>query len=324
MNCDWVKANVTLYVYDELRDDERYELEQHVHRCAGCAAELAAVSQFKAALTTVPVLEPAPNLLAACRWRLQERLETAEQRHNWHRWVPDLSSWLRSVKFAPALAMALFIIGFAAGIGTTYRVVTSRRLPASSAAGSNPVALTNASVTQMPSLADATIAGIRGVTPRPGSNQIHIRYDVVVPHSIEGSLDDPRIQQLLMFAAHNNPNSGVRMDSVDLLTHKPEDTRIREALIYALRYDGNPGVRLKALEGLGPYVKGDLRVRNAVLEALMNDSNPGVRNQAINLLKQVRADGAVRQVLGHLAQRDQNPYIRSTSRTVLDSVPQIY
>ena len=56
------------------------------------------------------------------------------------------------------------------------------------------------------------------------------------------------------------------MDSVDLLTQKPNDTRVREALIYALRYDSNPGVRLKAIEGLGSYVKDDTRVRDAVLE----------------------------------------------------------
>ncbi|MFB3915266.1 MAG: HEAT repeat domain-containing protein [Terriglobales bacterium] len=321
MNCDWVKANVTLYVHDELPDDARYELEQHVHRCAGCAAELAEISDFKAKIASLPVPEPSANLLAACRWRLQEALETAEQRHGWHRWVPDLGLWLRSIKFAPALAAAIFIIGFGAGIGATYRVVTST---GRSAAVGETGAATSAAVVQPVSMAEATIAGIRGVTQQVGSNRVHIRYDIVVPHNIEGSLDDPRIQQLLMFAAHNNPNSGVRMDSVDLLTHKPEDTRIREALIYALRYDANPGVRLKAIEGLGPYVKGDLRVRNAVLEALMKDSNPGVRTQAINMLKQVRGDGAVRQVLGHLAQQDRNPYIRNTSQKVLASMPQMY
>ena len=52
------------------------------------------------------------------------------------------------------------------------------------------------------------------------------------------------------------------MDSVDLLTQKPDDTRVREALLYALRYDSNPGVRLKALEGLSSYVKDDVRVRD--------------------------------------------------------------
>ena len=114
-----------------------------------------------------------------------------------------------------------------------------------------------------------------------------------------------------MFAARNNYNSGVRMDSVDLLTQAPNDSHVREALMYALRYDSNPGVRLKAMDGLGPYVKGDVRVRDVVLEALMNDANPGVRTEALRLLEPVKADSSVRVVLKKLAESDQNQYIRS-------------
>ena len=33
MNCDWVQENICLYLYKELADDERHELEQHLRRC---------------------------------------------------------------------------------------------------------------------------------------------------------------------------------------------------------------------------------------------------------------------------------------------------
>jgi HEAT repeat protein len=126
-----------------------------------------------------------------------------------------------------------------------------------------------------------------------------------------------------LFAARSNYNSGVRIDSVGLLTQRTDDTRAREALIYALRYDSNPGVRLKALDGLGSYVKEDVRVRDAVLEALLHDSNPGLRTEALHLLGPVRADGSVRAVLQHLADGDHNQYIRSQARTVLAQLPEI-
>ena len=42
MKCEWVQQNIMLHVYDELADDARYELDQHVARCEACAAELAA------------------------------------------------------------------------------------------------------------------------------------------------------------------------------------------------------------------------------------------------------------------------------------------
>ena len=169
----------------------------------------------------------------------------------------------------------------------------------------------------------ASISGIRSVVQEPGSNQVTVKYDTVHTEEVQGSLNDQRIQQLLLFAARNNYSSGVRMDSVDLLMQKPDDTRVREALIYSLRYDTNPGVRLKAIEGLGSYVKEDTRVRDAVLNALMTDNNPGVRTQALLLLQPVKADSSVRAALQHLAETDQNQYIRSQARTVLAQLPEI-
>src|SRR5260370_24752119 len=95
-------------------------------------------------------------------------------------------------------------------------------------------------------------------------------------------------------AARSNRNSGVRVDSIDILKSQPEDNAVREALVYALSYAQNPGVRLKALDGLKSYVKDDVHVRDAVLESLMHDSNACVRSEAISLLDPVQADSTVR------------------------------
>jgi len=113
------------------------------------------------------------------------------------------------------------------------------------------------------------------------------------------------------------------MDSVDLLTKNPESQDVREALTYSLRYDNNPGVRLKALEGLSSAVREDVRVRNAVLDALLNDSNPGVRLGALHALEPARADTSVRQALRQLAKEDPNDSIRTQSRRVLATMPEI-
>jgi len=308
MKCEWVQENVLLYVYNELPDDARYELEQHVARCGACAAELKSMRKFQATLSEFPVEEPTPNLTAASRMRLQEALETAEQGGWWQRLIFDPGAWLRQVRFAPALAAAILIVGFAGGIGATYQVMNGR--------------ISGPAPSMLPP-AESSITGISSISQEPGSNQISIKYNTVSTQEAQGSLNDQRIQQLLLFAARNNYNSGVRMDSVDLLTQQPNETHVREALLYALRYDSNPGVRLKALEGLGPYVKDDVRVRDAVLEALLNDSNPGLRTQALHLLQPCRADSSVRAVLQRLAESDQNQYIKSQARRELAQLPEI-
>jgi hypothetical protein len=318
MKCEWVRENIVLQVYGELADDARHELEQHVERCAECAAELKAEQHFHALLAQDRALDPSlhdpsPNLVAASRMRLQEALETAKQGSVWSRLAFDPASWLRQVQFSPALASAILIFGFAGGVTTTYKLY-----------GSRP---NTAQVQNLPSTpavpTEASITGIQSVTQEPGTNQIDIKYNTVSTQEAQGSLNDQRIQQLLLYAARNNFNSGVRMDSVGLLTQKPEDTQFREALMYALQYDTNPGVRFKALDGLGPFVKGDTRVRDSLLQALVNDTNPGVRTEALRLLQPVKADGSVRGVLMTLAAKDSSQYIRSQARTLLAQLPEI-
>ena len=309
MKCEWVRENIVLHVYGELADDARHELEQHVVRCADCAAELKAEREFHATLSQIPQVEPTPNLLAASRMRLQEALETAEQGRFWHRLAFDPANWLRQVRFSPALASAILILGFAGGIGTTYKLLSRP-----------PQGITT---TQTAPNSEASITGIRSITQDPGTNQINIKYDTVSTQQAQGSLNDLRIQQLLLYAARSNYNSGVRMDSVDLLTQKPSDMQVRELLLYTLQNDSNPGVRLKSLGALGTYVKDDVRVRDAVLAALVNDSNAGVRTEALRLIEPVKADGSVRGVLRTLAAKDQSQYIRSQARTMLAQLPEI-
>jgi hypothetical protein len=307
MNCDWVRENITLYVYDELADDARHELEQHIHRCPGCTSELQSMREFKENASLVPQLEVTPNLLASVRMDLQEALEGVAPASAWRRIFFDPFAWLRQVQFSPALATVIFIIGFGGGIGTMYRVGINKP--------SDGKQITPTQTSQ------ASISGISSISQDP-SGQVQIQYDRTTRDQAQGSVNDQHIQDLLLLAARDNVNSGVRMDSIDLLAKQKDDSgRIREALIFALRYDTNPGVRLKALDGLASQVKSDIRVRNAVLEALLNDNQPGVRTGALHALEAVKTDTSVRGALEQLAKDDPNQYIRSESQRVLATLP---
>ncbi len=314
MKCDWVRQNILFYVYNELEDDARYEVEQHLARCPECAVELKAARKFHTTMSENPVAEPSPNLVAASRMRLQEALETTSQGGWWRRLIFEPGTWLRQIRMSPALAMAIFIVGFGGGIGATYNFLAGHSDGSSIAnigrPSGNPVEA-------------SAIAGIRSVTQEPGSNQVSIKYDTIATQETQGSLNDQRIQQLLLFAARNNYNSGVRMDSVDVLTQASSDTQVREALIYALQNDSNPGVRLKALDGLSGFVGQDGQVRNAVLQALISDANSGVRLQALRLVEPMKADSNVRAVLARIAQSDQNVSVRSQARTMLAQTPEM-
>jgi hypothetical protein len=318
MKCEWVRENIVLSVYGELADDARHELEQHVARCADCAAELKAEQGFHALLeqgrAADPLLgDPSPNLLAASRMRLQEGLETVKQGSLFSRLAFDPANWLLQMKFSPALAAVILIFGFAGGVGATYEIYGTRHTDTTGVAN----------VTNPTGVPEAPVASISSIVQDPNTNQVSIKYNTVSTQEAQGPLNDQKIQQLLLFAARNNYNSGVRVDSVDLLAQRSSDLQVREALMYALQNDTNPGVRLKSLDALGNYVKNDTNVRDAVLRALVNDGNSGVRIEALRLIEPVKADGSVRGVLMALAAKDSSQYIKSQARTMLAQLPEI-
>src|SRR5438445_13300018 len=156
MTCEWVQQNIVLYVYDELPDDARHELEQHVARCKDCAAELESTRKFRADVAQFPVQEPSPSFLASSRMRLQEALESAEQGAWWHRLVFDPLTWVNQIRFAPALAAAIFIVGFAGGIGATYKMVKGTQGTENQANAAAQASL-------------ASVSGISSVTQQAGS-----------------------------------------------------------------------------------------------------------------------------------------------------------
>jgi len=306
MNCDWIKENVVLYVYDELSDDAKYEFEHHVHGCLGCRQEVEAVLGFKKDMAAMPVQEVSPNLLAASRMKLQEELEHAEQaRGGWGMLVFDVAGWLHQIKLAPALTMALLMIGFGGGAITAWRISDRNPQPGP----------------EKPPITTASLAGIESVSIQPNSNQVQVKYDVLQPQVYTGAADDPRMQSLLL-AAQTSNNIDVRLVATGILKGRTQDDDVRETLISSLRFDKNPGVRLAALDALKSYVRNDVHVRDAVVEALLHDSNPGVRQEAISLLDPVKADSSVHEALRVLS-RDQNAFIRGQAQRYIASTPNL-
>lgn len=308
MNCNWVKDNLVLYMYDELADDAKYEFEHHLRECVACKAEAESALAFKNSMSARPVQEVSPNLLASSRMKLQEALEETQQLRGWGRIGLDLAGWMQQIKLAPALSVALLMIGFAGGALTSYRIAISK-IPHEP--GIQPAAT------------EASIAGIDSIVQDATSKHVVIRYNTLAPQTLEGTTDDPHIQELLLLGTRDLRNPDMRLQSIGLLNDKSADTEIREALIGSLRADKNPGVRLEVLNGLGGFVHDDVHVRDALIEALFHDANPGVRAKALELLNPVRKDTSVREALKMLAQNDKDNFIRSECQRVLANTPNL-
>ena len=313
MKCDVAQDNIVLLTYGELPDDRLAVLEQHLAECEACNQELKALLAIHEALATRPVEEPSPNLLAQSRMRLDEELDLIPPHGLLTRLRSNLYGWLGHIQSAPALVTLLLGVGFISGnFLTRYQAANEQKPPA-------PVVMTNA--------ANSTIANISGITQTPNSEIVQVSYNKLVPETVQGSLDDPQIRQLLLIGTKAATSNNVRTDSVALLANEcrvghecadgPDGSGIRNGLLVSLRHDKNPSVRLKALEGLQPYVSQDQSVRDALLEALMHDANADVRIRAIGMLEPVESDTSVRQAMRTVSTSDDNPYIRNVSTHAL-------
>jgi hypothetical protein len=311
-------------VYGELPDELTHELERHMAGCPECQKEREQLLALKVLAEANPVLEPDANLVARSRLRLEEALDALPAKHWYEHLGQRMMNNFASLQAAPVAVCLLLVAGAGAGSLGGYEFAQGRAAHAAATmtqqAGAQPQPVVAAGPVE--------IANISSIVRQPNSEMVEVRYNQVVPQQIQGSLDDPKIRQLLMVASENSASAGVRDDSVGLLAaecragHSCQAAGIRDALMVALRYDKNAGVREKALKGLEPYVAEDVRVRDAVLEALLNDSDPRIRTAAINLLEPVEADTSVRQVLNTVANSDRNPHIRTVSRQVLSRVPE--
>ncbi|MGH9804974.1 MAG: HEAT repeat domain-containing protein [Candidatus Acidiferrales bacterium] len=296
MDCRSVEERLPLYLCDELAEAERAELDAHLAGCAACAGSLAEMRRLHGALESRPKLEPSPDLLARCRLDLDKALD--HETTGWRALIRSgFGLWPIGATFRVSTALAVLLVGFSTGWAVRQQTTPQ---PAPRAAEVNPWMGAD--------LSGLRISGISRVTPDPQTGAVHITMDAERRLTLEGSVDDPRIQQVLLYAVKNYENPGIRHDTLEILRARSTDPVIREALLYALRHDPNDGVRLEALQAVRELAWSP-GVRAAILEALQKDANPGVRVAAINALVE-HADEDVLPALQEVAKLDSNPYVR--------------
>jgi len=337
--CDWARAQLSLLLYGELSFDEEEKLESHLEACTECREALDRETRLHAAFDHVAV-EPPASLLSQCRQDLWERLKdlppperavllpaqrTSPHRvmwwgHElWDRFVdaltlhaePGTGRWMRPVGALALVAIGFFGARMAPGL-----------VPMGGASPFGPGEM---------SLTEPGSAHVRTVESSAGG-QVQIVVDETRQRIVSGRLDDRKIRSLLLAAATDPSDPGLRTETLDILNnailnnlsqanHVPAPD-VRDTLVFALRHDQNAGVRLKAMEGLKPLAH-DPEVRAALASALLNDENPGVRTQAIDLLTAGPGLSVDRDIVGTLQElmlHENNAYVRDRGRLVLESL----
>ncbi len=308
MNCAATRKSLSLLLYGELSFDDEELVQAHLDECEECRRELEREKRMHALFDQAET-EPSTALLRECRQDLQARLAeeppppTVGSFHRWlDRFATTLAAPLRVRLLRPVGALALIAIGFAVG-----------RL--------GPLALRDAGYGRMGF--DPTAARVRYIEPAP-DGRVQIVLDETRQRVLTGNLSDEKIRRLVLAAATDPADPGLRGESVGILTTMPNVAEVRSALLSALQHDSNAGVRLKALEGLKPFAQ-DPEVHRVLAQVLLADSNPGVRTQAIDLLTQGLNTPSgfhpqLAGVLQELLHKENNSYVRLRCQRALQAM----
>jgi len=315
VSCEVVRRQLGMLLYGELSFDEEETVEAHLESCADCRSALEREQKLHAAFDQAEI-EPAASALWESRQALQARIaaEQATARRSlagagwWDQFVDALT--LRPASGSPAWlktagALALVTLGF----------FGARLTPGTGFIGM--------------SLAAPDAQRVRSVEPAANGG-VQIVLDETRHRVVSGNLDDQNIRILLLSAAKNASDPGLRYETVGILNDRAQADEVRDTLIYALEHDENAGVRLKAMDGLRPFAQ-HAEVRKALAGVLLSDGNPGMRTQAIDLLTQGvdetnanRGPGMLdRDIIGTLQELmsiESNAYVRQRGEHVLQLV----
>jgi HEAT repeats/Putative zinc-finger len=305
LNCKNVQGQFALLLYGELSFDEEERVESHLDGCTECRAALVRQRALHEALDGAAV-SPSPALLSRCREDLTHLLAHEKPATGWAAsgkpswWRQMTASW--NIQFLrPMTAMALLAVGFFAA-----KVTPGLNLPGGVASMG---------------LADFSGAQVRNVATEP-DGRLRIVVNETRERTISGSREDRQIRELLMTAAKEGADPGLRAQTVTILMGDADASDVREALAFAMANDENTNVRLKAMEGLERYTN-DPVVQNALAHVLLNDPNSGIRTRAIDALDEREGQELNRQMVGALQElmgREDDQDVRERARRMLQSI----
>jgi HEAT repeats len=284
--CANIAPVLVFYACDEVSENERKLIDEHLAVCAACAEQLAGEralwEAMNAANPPAGEITSADTLLAQCRSQLAETLDDLSVTPVREHWQPF--GWVRRwMALRPAWSGAMLVF-FGVLLGAEVMPWLQSGLPGNSNGRAvNVLASQKLTDDQLSKMAVAGINLAPWPNAAPGTVQLQLRAEQ--PMVLSGNADDINMRRVLTYVVENGErfDAGVRLDCLDALKAQARDAQVRKALLLAARKDQNPAVRMKALEALKDSAADDA-VREAMLDALAHDANPGVRVEVVNML----------------------------------------
>ncbi len=311
-----IKELIQLSFIDEISDDEKLIIENHLLECDECNKEYTEQKRLLNLYSTNKPAKVNEKQLLMARVELLNNLSKIKNRKSTFQKIKELfeESFLYEHRFAYGSASSL-IIGLLVG----YSVF-------SFSPQNNNNSVTNVVDVSNIKNNDFEISNVSFISTNPTTGEIELGFEAVKKVYYKGNFNEEKTKKLLAMALTKSNNDGVKIKSINTITSQDEkkyieDEKIKEALINTVKLDNNPGVRREALQTLTKF-KFDGKIQEALLFVLTKDTNSGLRIAAINVLVQMKEEGfkideKTKSVLSEQVANDNNQFIRIKAASIL-------
>ncbi|MEO7144959.1 MAG: hypothetical protein ABI165_15790, partial [Bryobacteraceae bacterium] len=244
MNCESARKSFALLLYGELSFDDEEQVQAHLHgsqHASGCPSCLAELDRERRLHTAFDACEPeaSDELLRQARSslhrRLSDRREADSRRRSFWDFLDRKGCAGIRIAFqqaARALRFAVFYledIRFAPGYLRPVGALALVALGFFGARFSNLPGL--APFHSAGLLSEPAVSRVRYVEPE-ASGAVQIVVDETRQRILTGGLNDEHIRRLLLSAAKDPADPGLRVESVDILKAQSQSQDIRAVLLY--------------------------------------------------------------------------------------------
>lgn len=322
-----------LYFYNELSDSDRAGFERHINECRECQAELKRLKLIADKMICANEPVPSQTLLSGLNQRIMQEIAGDLRRP-----IPArIKEYFDELFESATLTMArpryqLIAVGLTFVIG-----IFVGKIWLSSGLRHDPEMLANlvnynyqmtdneknnlqkAFAGYLLKSGGIEVADLFQANHTPENNglvEVNVKIDKNL--AIRGGLDDPTIQNMLMYSAMHDQTTERRLRAVRLLGQVIPEPNINATLFAVMLHDADEEIRLLATQLLEGRTMNEQRLE-AYKSVALRDSSVTIRKMALaNLVKYGSRD--IIPVIALVAARDADPDVRILARSALDEL----
>jgi len=322
-----------LYFYGELSSVETRIFQNHLDKCPYCQHELNKLKEMKDSLSKVPVVVPTKELIKRVNLKVLNEIRFGSKSTILSKIKDKIEEMLDSLtEIFPHPKYQLIAIGltFVVGIFIGKMWLSSGLLndPEMLAnfirnkRGMTKIeenGLKNALADYMLRSGDVEISDLiqkKGVENKGGIVSVNVKVEKDL--ELKGGLDDPTIQNMLMYSALHDKDPDRRLRAVKLLSKSRQNREIESTIVAVLLQDENVDVRLYAIRSLCKKELSE-QIVDVLKSVALHDKSAVIRKLAIENLYKVNSEEVI-PVIALVSANDKDENVRSLARETLEKL----